>query len=69
MNKFNSIFGQTLRLFPAVNLSNLSKKPVQPKGSKGFSCWSQFVAMLFLPIRSSPLYFLRDLWRTCYIFR
>lgn len=47
MNKFNSIFGQILRLFPRSQFEQFVKETGSAKGSKGFSCWSQFVAMLF----------------------
>jgi len=47
MNKFNSIFGQILQLFPRTQFEIFVKETDSAKATKGFSCWSQFVAMLF----------------------
>ena len=47
MNKFNSIFGQILQLFPRTQFEIFVKETQSAKATKGFSCWSQFVAMLF----------------------
>ena len=47
MNKFSSIFGQILTLFPRLRFEALVQETKSAKHSKGFSCWDQFVAMLF----------------------
>ena len=47
MNKCNSIFGQILRLFPRTQFEIFVKETDSAKATKGFSCWTQFVAMLF----------------------
>ena len=47
MNKFSSIFSQLLQLFPRIEFQQLVKETHAERGAKGFSCWSQFVAMLF----------------------
>ena len=47
MNKFNSIFGQILQLFPRTQFEIFVKETESAKAAKGFSCWTQFVAMLF----------------------
>jgi hypothetical protein len=47
MNKFNNIFGQILDLFPRAEFYELVRKTNSSYGTKGFSCWSQFVAMMF----------------------
>jgi hypothetical protein len=47
MNKFNSIFGQILQLFPRTQFEIFVKETESAKAAKGFSCWSQFVSMLF----------------------
>ena len=47
MNKFNSIFGQILKIFPRLQFDLYSKKVGASKNIKGFSCWDQFVAMMF----------------------
>jgi len=47
MNKYNSIFGQILKLFPRLQFEALVKETAASRNAKGFSCWDQFVAMLF----------------------
>lgn len=47
MNKFNSIFGQILALFPRVEFERLVRQTGAEKGAKGFTSWGHFVAMLF----------------------
>jgi len=47
MNKFNSIFGQILQIFPHQDFVRAIRETRAEKGVKGFSCWGQFVAMLF----------------------
>ncbi len=47
MNKFNSIFGQMLRVFPRLEFYVLAKETGASRNNKGFSCWDQFVAMMF----------------------
>ncbi len=46
-NRFSSIFGQILHLFSKREFFESVKETRADKGSKGFSCWDQFVAMLF----------------------
>src|SRR3990172_4848148 len=47
MNKFSSIFGQILTLFPRWQFESFVRETKSARHSKGFSCWDQFVAMLF----------------------
>jgi hypothetical protein len=47
MNKFNSIFGQILQIFSHQDFVRAVRETKAEKGVKGFSCWGQFVAMLF----------------------
>ncbi|MBN2029145.1 IS4 family transposase [bacterium] len=47
MNKFNNIFGQILDLFPKLEFLELVHETRSAWGTKGFSCWDQFVAMMF----------------------
>jgi hypothetical protein len=47
MNKFSSMFGQVLQIFSKKDFYSAVKKTKSEKGAKGFSCWGQFVAMLF----------------------
>lgn len=47
MNKFNNIFGQILKIFPRTRFEVFVKETNSSVRTKGFSCWDQFVAMLF----------------------
>jgi hypothetical protein len=47
MNQFSSIFGQILQIFPKSEFYSAVRETQSEKGAKGFTCWGQFVAMLF----------------------
>ncbi len=47
MNKFSSMFGQILQIFSKTEFYEAVKTTGAQKGAKGFSCWDQFVSMLF----------------------
>jgi Transposase DDE domain/Domain of unknown function (DUF4372) len=47
VNKFNSMFGQVLQIFSKSEFYSAVKETGAGKGAKGFSCWDQFVSMLF----------------------
>ncbi len=47
MNKFNNIFGHILNLFPRNEFFELVRETRSSFGTKGFSCWDQFVSMMF----------------------
>jgi hypothetical protein len=47
MNRFSSIFGQILHLFSKREFFETVHATRAERGAKGFSCWDQFVAMLF----------------------
>jgi hypothetical protein len=47
MNQFSSVFGQMLQIFPKTQFYSAVKETKSEKGAKGFTCWGQFVAMLF----------------------
>ena len=47
MNIFCSIFSQLLQLFPRVEFQHMVKETHAERYAKGFTCWGQFVAMLF----------------------
>ena len=47
MNKFSSIFGQILQIFSQQDFIRAVRETRAERGVKGFSCWGQFVAMLF----------------------
>jgi hypothetical protein len=50
MNKCSSIFGQILSLIPRIEFERIVQETKSEKGAKGFSCWEQFVGMLFCQI-------------------
>jgi hypothetical protein len=47
VNRFSSIFGQILHLFSKREFFETVHVTKAERGAKGFSCWDQFVAMLF----------------------
>lgn len=47
MNKFSSVFGQILHLFSKREFFECIRETGADRGTKGFSCWDQFVAMMF----------------------
>lgn len=47
MNRFSSIFSQLLKLFPRSEFERHVKEHRAEYHARGFSCWEQFVAMLF----------------------
>jgi Domain of unknown function (DUF4372)/Transposase DDE domain len=47
MNRFCSMFSQLLQLFPRPEFQQAVKKTRAERHARGFSCWGQFVSMLF----------------------
>jgi hypothetical protein len=47
MTRFCSIFSQLLQLFPRVDFQKAVVATAAERHARGFSCWDQFVAMLF----------------------
>jgi hypothetical protein len=47
VNKFSSIFGQILQVFDKRDFLQAVRDTKAEHAAKGFSCWDQFVAMLF----------------------
>ena len=47
MNRVCSIFSQLLQLFPRAQFEARVREHKAERHARGFSCWSQFVAMLF----------------------
>ncbi len=50
MSKHNSIFGQILQLIPRYEFEKAVKQHNGDFASKGFTCWEQFVSMMFAQI-------------------
>ena len=47
MNRFSSIFSQLLQLFPRTEFQQAVKETRAERHARGFTCWGQFVSMLF----------------------
>jgi Domain of unknown function (DUF4372)/Transposase DDE domain len=47
LNRVCSIFWQLLKLFPKLEFEGLVQQHKAERHARGFSCWDQFVAMLF----------------------
>ena len=47
MTRFCSIFNQLLQLFPRVEFQKAVAVTQAERHARGFTCWGQFVAMLF----------------------
>jgi Domain of unknown function (DUF4372)/Transposase DDE domain len=47
VNGFSSMFSQLLKLFPRTEFQALVKRTHAERHARGFTCWGQFVAMLF----------------------
>jgi len=66
MNKFCSIFSQLLQLFPRNEFYQVVKKTRAERHARGFTCWAQFVAMLFCQLgRAHSLREISGGLRTC----
>jgi hypothetical protein len=47
VNRVCSIFSQILQLFPRLEFEQLVRKHRAERHARGFTCWGQFIAMLF----------------------
>jgi hypothetical protein len=47
VNRFSSVFSQLLHLFSRLEFQNAVKEARAERHARGFTCWGQFVAMLF----------------------
>ena len=66
MNKFCSIFSQLLQLFPRYEFQKPVKHTHAERHARGFSCWDQFVSMLFCQVgRAHSLREITDGLRSC----
>ena len=50
MTQVCSVFSQLLQLFPRGAFAQAAKKHSAERNAKGFTCWGQFVAMLFCQV-------------------
>jgi hypothetical protein len=58
-NKFCSIFSQLLQLLPKPEFQKAVKRTQAERHARGFTCWGQFVAMLFCQLGKAN--FLREI--------
>ena len=66
MSQFSSVFSQILKLFPRGEFAELVKKHDGERQAKGFTCWTQFVAMTFCQLgRAQSLREITDGLRSC----
>lgn len=66
MNRFSSIFSQLLQLFPRFEFQRMVKKTRAERHARGFSCWGQFISMLFCQLgRAHSLREITDGLRSC----
>ena len=47
MNRFVSVFSQLLQFFSRLDFQRAVKETNAERHARGFTCWGQFVAMLF----------------------
>jgi len=66
VSQFSSVFSQILKLFPRGEFAELVKKHDGERQAKGFTCWTQFVAMTFCQLgRAQSLREITDGLRSC----
>ncbi len=66
MNRFCSIFSQLLQLFSRAEFQQAVKETKAERHARGFSCWGQFVAMIFCQLgRAHSLREIAGGLRTC----
>lgn len=53
MNRVCSIFAQILQLFPRVQFQQAVEEHKAERHARGFTCWGQFVAMLFCQLEAA----------------
>lgn len=66
MSQFSSVFSQILNLFPRSEFAELVARHGAERQAKGFTCWTQFVAMTFCQLgRAQSLREITDGLRAC----
>lgn len=55
MNRACSIFAQLLQLFPRDQFQQAVQEHHAERNARGFTCWGQFVAVMFLATRLRKL--------------
>lgn len=54
MSRVCSIFSQLLQLFPRLEFEQLVRQHRAERHARGFTCWGQFIAMLFCQLGQAP---------------
>ena len=54
MQKFSSIFSQLLQLFSRLEFQSAVTATKAERHMRGFTCWWQFVSMLFCQLGRAP---------------
>lgn len=66
MSQFSSVFSQVLKLFPRAEFAEIVSRHGGERSAKGFTCWTQFVAMMFCQLgRAQSLREIADGLRSC----
>jgi hypothetical protein len=66
VSQFSSVFSQILKLFPRAEFAEIVNRHEGDRGAKGFTCWTQFVAMIFCQLgRAQSLREITDGLRSC----
>ena len=66
MSQFSSVFSQILKLFPRAEFAEIVKRHQGDRHAKGFTCWTQFVSMIFCQLgRAQSLREITDGLRSC----
>jgi hypothetical protein len=66
LTQFSSVFSQILKLFPRGEFAEIVAEHGGDRGAKGFTCWTQFVAMTFCQLgRAQSLREITDGLRSC----
>ena len=59
----SSLFNQLLQHFPRTEFAALVKKHAAERDAKGFTCWTQFVSMLFCQLGRKVAPFVKTIFR------
>src|SRR2546423_11482788 len=66
LSQFSSVFSQILKLFPRAEFAESVKRHNGDRHAKGFTCWTQFVSMIFCQLgRAQSLRAITDGLRSC----
>ena len=61
MTRVSSIFSQILQLIPRLEFESAVRQHKAERHARGFTCWGQFIAMLFCQLGARQVV-TRNLW-------